>query len=489
MIAAAALEAPLNGPFHTPPSPEALRPSPATLELVDRQVDALLAATPSFHEMSPGDQMSLRKNLVNVAAYAAECMRDICWQSEQLRQVPVIRRRESYHGPIARAQEAGRFEPRAASQIGRVTSETLRAVAFPTFVADLIHGTFNAITQSNIKQMEAFTSLLENVGKTVDSFMQSNVSDDQARDWLASRYPQHIAVREHKLAVADGADDREAPNFRADLNLSEDVGVDESAFEETLLPAARRRLAETRLQMLSTMVLMGFSRIVVTGGKIRATMAFHIDTTDRSHEESATDLDFRVQAAAQGGMGWWSASVSTSLSYVSSQRASSDAEINTQTDLTGEVELHFKSDYFPLTRFANGGAIGRIQANTAVPDANAPSAEAGGGGQFAAPPQAGGDVPRAPVRRTPRQPAQLRPIGAPLPPVRTPDAVTPVTPVRRPSGENGGQPATEQPAAGQPAQETTSQPVANQPAAEQPAPEQPVAATAAGPGRIWRAYR
>ena len=108
-----------------------------------------------------------------------------------------------------------------------------------------------------------------------------------------------MTVKEHKLAVADGADDREAPDFKADLNLPGDVGVDESAFEETLLPAARRRLAETRLQMLSTMVLMGFSRIVVTGGKIRATMAFHIDTTDRSHEESATDLDFRVAAQGQ----------------------------------------------------------------------------------------------------------------------------------------------------------------------------------------------
>jgi len=254
--------------------------------------------------------------------------------------------------------------------------------------------------------------------------------------------------------------------------------------------------------MLSTMVLMGFSRIVVTGGKIRATMAFHIDTTDRSHEESATDLDFRVAAQGQVGMGWWSVSASTSLSYVSSTRASSDAEINTQTDLTGEVELHFKSDYFPLTRFANSGAIGRIQANTAVPDANAPSPDAGG--PFAAPPTVGGDVPRAPVRRTPRQAPQLRPIGTPLPAVRAPEAVTPVVPVQQPSG--GGQPAREgggaQPPAGeqpatpptadaQPSPETPA-PSTGQPAGHEAAPpagEPPVTTTAAGPASIWRASR
>jgi hypothetical protein len=372
-----------------------------------------------------------------------------------------------------------------------VTSETLRAVAFPTFVADLIHGTFNAITQSNIKQMEAFTALLENVGKTVDSFMQSNVSDDQAREWLASRYPRHIVVRDRTLAVADGAEDGDAPNFRTDLNLPQDVSMDESAFEETLLPAARRRLAETRLQMLSTMVLMGFSRIVVTGGKIRATMAFHIDTTDRAHEESATDVDLRVQAQGQVGMGYWSASMSTSLSYVSSHRASSDSEINTQTDLTGEVELHFKSDYFPLTRFANAGAIGRIQANTAAPEGNAPPAEAGTGGQFDAPPPVGGTVPRAAVRRAPR-PAQLRPIGAPLPAVRAPDAVTPVTPVTQQPGQEqpqpAAQPATGEQPAGQPAAEQPAPEPAPQPAADPPPPE-PVAAAAAGDERMWRAYR
>jgi len=178
-----ALENPLSGPFHTPPSPRALEPTPATRELVRSQVDALLAATPSYHELARDDQRALTTNLVNVAGYAAECMRDICWQSEKLGQVPVVRRRES----LVRAQEAGQFQPSAANQIGRVTQETLRAIAFPTFVADLIHGTFNAITSSNLKQMEAFTTLLENVGRTVDSFMQSSVSDDQARAWLRDR--------------------------------------------------------------------------------------------------------------------------------------------------------------------------------------------------------------------------------------------------------------------------------------------------------------
>jgi hypothetical protein len=84
-----------------------------------------------------------------------------------------------------------------------------------------------------------------------------------------------------------------------------------------------------------------------------------------------------------------------------------------------------------------------------------------------------------------------------------PEAVTPVTPVKAPGGESqpaqgGPPPAGDQPAnqpaqdqtapANPPAQEPTPPP-AEQPTTAQPAPEQPVVSTAAGPERIWRAYR
>lgn len=38
---------------------------------------------------------------------------------------------------------------------------------------------------STIQQMGAFTEMLENVSKMIDEFMADNISDDQARDWLA----------------------------------------------------------------------------------------------------------------------------------------------------------------------------------------------------------------------------------------------------------------------------------------------------------------
>jgi len=416
----------LAGRFRTPPSPDALRPSPATVDLVKSQVQALLASTPAYHELPEDRQRAMHHDLTRIAAYAAECMRDMCWQSEKLGQTPVVRKRELISGPVAQAQASG-FQPSAARQIGQVTRETLRAISFPTFVSDLIRSTFNAIVQTSIQQMEAFGQMLSNVTKTVDEFMADNISDQQARDWLQQTYRGYIKVDQGRAVPEDGADEKPAPNFARDLHLSEGVSLDESSIEEKLVPAARRRLAENRLQMLSTLVLMGVNRIVITGGKIRATMGFHIDTTDRAHEEHATDLDARVAASGSYGFGPWSVSASMSVAYVSSTRATSDAEINTSTDLTGEVELHFKSDYFPVERFANKQTLGAIQGNTAVPDANTPVVGGASNALADTAPTIGGDVPRLslprpkPVRVEP----SYRPIGTPLPPPPMPVEPTP----------------------------------------------------------------
>ncbi len=362
-----AVPPPLTGPFAVRPSKEGIHPTEATQGLVRSQVQALLDATDSFHALPDEDRAQMSHRLTRIAAYAAECMRDICWQSEQLGQRPVIRQREVLSGPLA-AKPAEPGGP--ISRVAKVTQDTLRAVAFPVFVADLIKGTFNAIIQANITQMEQFGKLLENVMKSVDEFMADNISDAQARDWLQQNYRDHIKVEGGKAVMADGADEKAPPNWSKELHLPSGISLDDDSIEEKLVPAARRRLAENRLQMLSTMVLMGVNRIIVTGGKIRATMAFHIDASERTHEEHATDFDFRAAAAGSFGFGPWSASLSTSVSYVSSSRATNDGEINVATDLTGEVEIHFKSDYFPVERFVPTGAIGAIQANTPNPAAN-----------------------------------------------------------------------------------------------------------------------
>src|SRR5262249_18687838 len=182
------------------------------------------------------------------------------------------------------------FQPRAAGQVARVTRDTLNAIAFPTFVADLIKGTFQAIVNASIQQMEAYGELLANVAKTVDQFMADNITDNQARDFVAARYPGHFRIEvtdnAARLRVRDKADDLPKPNFKQEFNLPEDVELDDDAAEEKLVPAARRQIAQSRHSMLSTMMLMGINRIVVTSGRIRAQMGFRIDAKDHARAQT-----------------------------------------------------------------------------------------------------------------------------------------------------------------------------------------------------------
>ena len=472
----ALVDAVLPGPYRAAPSNDGGGPGAATCALVEAQVDALLHASPAFLGLEPSARRDLRRDLAHVASYTAELMRDDFYQSLRLGQRPVLRVREretnrpAVTAPFARSASArtppatGTPAPAsegfttAANAIGRVTRDTLQAISFPTFVADLIRGTFNAVVNASIQQMEAYGQLLANVAKTVDQFMADNISDNQARDWLAQSYPEHITVRadgEHPVAAPrEGSEERPAPSF-AQLGVADGVSLDEESIESTLVPAARRKLAQTRHQMLATMVLMGMQRIVITAGKIKATMGFHIDTTDRSAEQHATDFDLRVAAAGAFGFGPWSVSVSTSVAYVTSNRSQQSHEMNVDADLTSEVELHFKSDYFPLERFVDRAGIQQLQGATAVPEANTPTTS----DNAAAPASPAGPAYHSPrSRRTAAAPTpEMRPLGqlpvapaaptaptapaAPTPPATPATPATPDAPAAPDAGAAPGTPA------------------------------------------------
>lgn len=408
----------LPGPFGAAGG-DAMATPPAVQALAAGQVKALLESAPAFYQLPRPAQERMSRDLEKIAAYTAGLIHDDWSQSEKLGQRPMVRARRVIEGALtplpdpdatarpmslarpgaARARsladgfqpnEDGGFTPVAASNVARITEDTLNAIAFPTFVADLIKGTFQAIVDASIQQMEAYAELLSNVAKTVDQFAQDNITDNNARDWLAGAYPQVIRLEtsggQPRLTAAPGADDAPQPNFQGDLNLAEQPSIDDESIEQVLVPAARRRIAQSRQQTLATMVLMGMNRIVVTRGRIKAAMGFRIDTTDRSRSQHASD--FEAKHESQAKYGWFlspvSGSIKNSVTYVSSSKKDSESELNVSADLTGEVDLQFKSDYFPLERFADTGVIAQIQNNTPNPGANKPitgAPGAGGGGQ------------------------------------------------------------------------------------------------------------
>lgn len=386
----------LPTPYDRAPAPDGITPGRETVALVQTQIDALLNRTPSFYALKPEEQARMRSQLTRISAYTAELARDAWAQAKRLGQTPLVRHERTFRPseeipaqphtaptaqPVVAETQAARanLQTSATGRVADITQSTLRAIAFPTFVADLINGTFDAIIGATIKQMQAFMELVENVSKSVAAFMRDNISDNQARDYLVSAYPGLMQVDtsddQPRLILTEAGEEASGDvldGMQDQLGLPGPVrSLDDETVETQLVPAARRRLAESRLQMLSSLVMLGLQRIVVRHGRIRATMGFHIDASDRAHAEEASTFDFSHQNSVQG-MFYVAFSARTSVAYVSSQQSDSDSAINVQADLTGEVDLTFETDYLPLNRLARAESIERIRGNTPNPEANHP---------------------------------------------------------------------------------------------------------------------
>ncbi|MFA8440280.1 hypothetical protein [Yoonia sp.] len=376
----------LPGPYGAEPKPE-MEVSEHVDGLVDSQIAALLLSSPAFGELPADQQAEMRGNMAKIAAYTAALVEDDWKQTRKLGQTPLVKKstvttfdpqaaQSTDAAPLAQPMATGDFTPAAASQVASVTESTLNAIAFPTFVADLIKGTFNAIIDASIQQMEAFGELLSNVAKTVDDFMADNITDNNARDWVVGAFPQNYSMdtsgEQPSLNAQGDLSDEEASRMRRTLKLDEDADLEDA--EMVIVPAARRHIAQSRQQMLSSMVLMGINRVIVTRGRIKAQMGFRIDTKDYATASASQSFDFKNETKAK--YGWFlspvSATSKTTVAYVSSSQKDSENEINVEANLSGEVDLQFKSDVFPLERFADAGVISGIQGNTANPAANQP---------------------------------------------------------------------------------------------------------------------
>ncbi|CAN7462412.1 hypothetical protein [Paraburkholderia hospita] len=283
----------------------------------------------------------------------------------------------------------------AAQQGAGALAGLVANVNFPKFVAGLIDGVFNAIVTASIKQMEAYVELVSNVSKSVDQFMKDNVTDNNARDYLTSKYPNvfELDVNGDKPVVKprEGLDRNSLPDFNAELGVDNDAALEGDAIEEKLVPAARRRIAMDRQQLLATMVMMGVNRLVVTNGNIEASCMFELNTKDevRRRMNQKTTADWaalrEAQAGAEGsssrsgsgflGLGddtdenssWFtksSARDSASFNVSTTRSEDSDSKVETHAKLSGKVNLQFKSDYFPMEKMVDTMQINQIKSRT-----------------------------------------------------------------------------------------------------------------------------
>jgi hypothetical protein len=251
------------------------------------------------------------------------------------------------------------------------TGALVDEIDFPSFVAGLVHGTFDAVVDASIRQMEEFASLVSAVAKDIDQFTEDNVTANQARDWLVQQHPGDLQLdlpkqgenREPSVRVRGGGEDQEppSPSWLADFGLGGEQLTDDLV-EERLVPAARQRVGENRLQTLATMVLLGMNRINVRDGKVAAHVQFRAAATDKTHVDYATSNDPGGSDNSWGTRG--SATYTDHQTLISTVGVNAQADTDLKAELYGSVEINFYSETLPLDHFADSARLSLVQRNS-----------------------------------------------------------------------------------------------------------------------------
>jgi hypothetical protein len=248
--------------------------------------------------------------------------------------------------------------PPGTEVLGARARQALEAVDFPSFVAGLVSGTFQAIVDTTAQQIREYATLVASISKSVGDFSRDNVTPNQVRDWLVARHPKDLVL------VLPRAGERGSPRLRprskdggspawlAQYGLA-DQELSDELVEGPLIDAARLSLGEERLQTLATMVLMGINRIVVNDGQIKARLQFHAAARE------SVKADVATQGAAQqvgiaGRQTQMQAAVSTMVSTVN---VNAQADVAVRANLVGEVAIKFRTETFDINRFADTQAI------------------------------------------------------------------------------------------------------------------------------------
>jgi hypothetical protein len=254
------------------------------------------------------------------------------------------------------ASEPTKKKESATDALGRRAGNLTDELDFPKFVASLIHGTFDAMVDSAIRQMEAYADLVAAVAKPLEQFTDENVSANQARDYLVEKYPRDVMLvdtgGELQLApVAQGEDSEpNSPRWLADYDAAGEE-LNAELLEERVLPAAREKVAKARLQTLATMVLMGINRIVVKDGTIGARLRFRAAASDRAAVQYASGGDPQTGAEHWGARS--SASDPLPSTKVSTVGVNVQSDSELKAELFGEVKINFASETVPLDRFVD----------------------------------------------------------------------------------------------------------------------------------------
>ena len=107
--------------------------------------------------------------------------------------------------------------------------------------------------------------------------------------------------------------------------------------------------------------MMGLNRIVVTDGSIKAGVKFDLntETLQKEHYDLQTSFEYNSERKGKSSKkGFWFIKPKTSSSYDNKLNITTDTNFESDNErsqdmkvqMTGNVDLRFKSDYFPMEK-------------------------------------------------------------------------------------------------------------------------------------------
>ena len=437
-------------------------------KVVDAQVNRFLQRSQGFRALSPAERAEIQRNTANIVGTMVdnELARARRAPTADPYAVPLLESGPTFPtaptapgvtptaptapttqftGGVQPGAGTSGFGPKKQGDFGSAIATgvnqagaLLRQVNFPAFVAELVQGVFQAVVDASMQQMRAYADLVRSVSMSLSDFRDQNVTQNQARDHLVSKFPSmmqlNFSTDGPTVGLRDDVDEDELASIGEELGLDEDLSdLDDETIEQKLVPAARNELARSRQSLLATTLLMGLNRIVVTDGKINAKMKFSFRARDSHTTRSqARDYDeFGIAKASQsfieessgaagtatpttaggpavvaskdgpdeGGSGdgsRWSSGADQyqEMPVVYLTQASDTAsagELEAQARLSGDVSLNFRSETFDVNQIATAGEVFALQqaqgAGRGAPAATASPTTSATPGQ--APPQTG----------------------------------------------------------------------------------------------------
>jgi hypothetical protein len=351
---------------------------------VKSEVAALLSRSPAFRGLHPEAQAQLARDMEKVSTFLADSKGPRAAALEDKKPPDAV---DTLKQRLAQDPgQAGQTFRAGALREGTDQFENLvQKVDFAKFVGGLVHNVFQAVVDASIQQMKAYGELLAATAKTVDQFAQDNISDAQARDYVANKFPGSVEVD----TSGEGNATLKSKDGGPDVDVGAQFGVEGGSFddpdsEQKIVDAAKLQMAQQRQQLLSTMVLLGINRIVVTNGRINAKVLFDMRASDTFSLKNRAQMNDEQKMHASSQTGWatnlvggYDVGTSHETTVGSAVDDTSDSKASLKAQLSGDVQLAFKSETFPLEKMVDVMGMQNLQQKAqpgAAPPARPPGA-------------------------------------------------------------------------------------------------------------------